>query len=218
MKVLPPPPYFTGDIVPSIMAPDSSWEAPYDQQTLFQMGEEGIYQFFFGGDRINGLYLTNFGDHFPHITMAEDMAPPLQYITTSEEYQNIIRQKDLKKAIDNFWLALGKDYNNARDLIKIFYTRVLFANLYYSTDREGWKQDRGMIYILMGPPAMVKKTETREEWSYQTQESRRHYRFEFTMESHPIKVYDYTLFRTEDHRMVWEAAVRTWRDGRIFSL
>ncbi len=218
VKVLPPPPFVTKDIGSRILSPDSTWEVNYDQQTLFQLERQGVYQFFLPNDKLNALYLTNMGDHFPYINSAEDMAPPLQYITTSEEYQDIVKEGDLKAAVDRFWVKTGKDYDNARELIKVFYNRVLFANLYYSTDREGWKTDRGMIYMLMGPPAMVKKTETREEWHYKSQDSRRHYRFEFSLESDPIKVYDFVLLRTENHREVWNAAVQTWRNGRIYSL
>ena len=217
IKVLPPPPFVT-NVEPRITSPDSTWEVNYDQQTLFQLGEQGIYQFFLPNDKLNALYLTNMGDHYPYVQPAEDMAPPLQYITTSEEYQNIVRQAELKAAIDKFWVKIGKDYDNARELIKVFYNRVLFANLYYTSDREGWKTDRGMIYLLMGPPAMVKKTETREEWHYQSQDNRKNYRFEFMLESDPIKVYEFVLLRTENHRQVWNAAVQTWRNGRIFSL
>ena len=218
VKVLPLPPFST-DIVPNRnMEADSVWEVDYTQQTLFQIGEKGIYQFFPERHQLNALYLVNMGDHFPQIQTPEDMAPPLQYITTSEEYQKIIREKDLKKAIDEFWVKAGKDFSNARELIKVFYNRVLFANLYYTTDREGWKTDRGMVYLLMGPPEMVKKTETKEEWNYQSRDSRGNYRFVFTLESYPVKVYDFVLKRSEDHRNVWNTAVQTWRNGRIFSL
>ena len=218
VKVLPLPPFST-DIVPNRnMEADSVWEVDYTQQTLFQIGEKGIYQFFPERDQLNALYLVNMGDHFPQIQTPEDMAPPLQYITTSEEYQKIIREKDLKIAIDEFWVKAGKDFSNARELIKVFYNRVLFANLYYTTDREGWKTDRGMVYLLMGPPEMVKKTETKEEWNYQSRDSRGNYRFVFTLESYPVKVYDFVLKRSEDHRNVWNTAVQTWRNGRIFSL
>ncbi len=217
-KILPPPPFMDEDIGAKTVRPDSVWEIDYDQQTLFQLIDRGVYQFFPSSEQVNALYLVNLGDHFPQVQTPEDMAPPLQYITTSEEYQKIIRQKDLKKAIDEFWVKAGKDYSNARELIKVFYNRVLFANLYYSTDREGWKTDRGMIYLLMGPPAMVKKTETKEEWNYQSRDSRSYYKFIFTLESDPVKVYDFVLQRTEDHRNVWNTAVQTWRNGRIFSL
>ena len=218
VKVLPPPPFTTDKTSIRVVHPDSTWEMKYDQQSLFQLQEKGVYQFFLNNDLLNALYLVNFGDHYPHIKSPEDMAPPLQYITTSAEYKDIIRQKDLKGAVDDFWVKTGKDFNNARELLKVFYNRVLFANLYYTTDREGWKTDRGMIYLLLGPPAMVKKTETREEWSYQSRDSRTYYRFEFTLESDPIKVYDFVLKRSEEHRNLWNAAVQTWRDGRIFSL
>ncbi len=217
-KVLPPPPFNTDDIIAWTVRPDSVWETDYDQQTLFQIKDKGVYQFFPDNEQLNALYLVNLGDHFPQVQTPEDMAPPLQYITTSEEYKNLIRQKELKKAIDQFWLGVGNDFNDARELIRVYYNRVLFANLYYTTDREGWKTDRGMIYLLMGPPTMVKKTETKEEWNYQSRDSRNNYRFTFTLESDPIKVYDFVLRRTEDHRIIWNTAVKTWRNGRIFTL
>jgi len=218
VKILPLPPFSTDIAAKGEMVPDSVWEADYTQQTLFQLERRGVYQFFPDRDQLNALYLVNLGENFPRIVSPEDMAPPLQYITTSEEYQKIIREKELKRAIDDFWVKAGKDYDNARELIKVYYNRVLFANLYYSTDREGWKTDRGMIYLLMGPPEMVQKTETREEWTYRSRDSRRSYRFVFTLESDPVKVYDFVLKRSEDHRSVWNAAVQTWRNGRIFSL
>jgi len=218
VSILPPPPFMVDEIPSRSVSPDSLWEVDYNQQSLFQLEERGVYQFFPPNDPPNALYLVNFGDHFPRIETPEDMAPPLQYITTSEEYKGIISQEDLKKSIDQFWVKTGKDFNNARELIKIYYNRVLFANLFYSTDREGWKTDRGMIYLLMGPPEMVKKTETREEWIYQSRESRGSYRLIFTLESDPVKVYDFVLHRSEDHRTVWNDAVQTWRNGRIFSL
>jgi GWxTD domain-containing protein len=218
VRVLPPPPFVTSEIDPRMPEPDSIFQESYSQQTLFSLDRRGLYQFAINGDRLNALYLVNLGDNFPQVRSPEDMAPPLQYITTSEEYQNIIKQEDLKRAIDDFWVKTGKDFNNARELIKVYYNRVLFANLYYTTDREGWKTDRGMIYLIFGPPSMVKKTETREEWHYQSPTTRRHYRFEFTLESDPIKAYDFYLNRTEGHRDIWNAAVRTWREGRIYSL
>lgn len=218
VKVLPRPPFSTESSSSDYSTPDSVWEIEYGQQTMFQLKEKGVYQFFLQKDDLSALYLVNLGDHFPHIETPEDMAPPLQYITTSEEYKDIIRNKDLKKAIDDFWVKTGKDFDNARELIKIFYNRVLFANLYYSTDREGWKTDRGMIYMMIGPPEMVRKTETREEWNYQSKDSRGSYRFIFSLESDPVKVYDFVLQRSEDHRELWNAAVQTWRNGRIFSL
>ena len=217
-NILPRPPFTVDEPPPRAVSPDTVWEIEYDQQKLFQLPERGIYQFFPDREDFDGLYLVNLGDHFPQITTPEDMAPPLQYITTSEEYRNIIRQDELKKAVDDFWVKTGKDYDNARELIKVYYNRVLFANLYYTTDREGWKTDRGMIYLLMGPPEMVRKTETQEEWIYQSGDSRSRYRFDFALESDPVKNYDFALKRTENHRTVWNTAVQTWRDGRIFSL
>ena len=36
-----------------------------------------------------------------------------------------------------------------------YYRRVRFANEEFTQYKDGWKTDRGMIYILFGPPNQV---------------------------------------------------------------
>ena len=38
----------------------------------------------------------------------------------------------------------------AKSLIAIYYNRIQNANLHFTTFKEGWKTDRGMIYVVFG--------------------------------------------------------------------
>jgi len=218
IKELPRPPFST-DVSPmSKVEPDSVWSFNITDQTLYRLENEGIYMFYPDPSSMNGVYLSNLGNNHPKMKASEDMLPPLQYITSSEEYRKIIAKPDLKKALDDYWLDKGGSFDAARELIRIFYNRVVFANLYFTTDRPGWKTDRGMIYILMGSPSLVNKSETSESWVYKRINSNQKYTFDFFLAADAIKGYEFILNRTENHRIVWNTAVRSWREGRIYSL
>jgi len=218
LRRLPLPPYSLETIPDDILLPDSTGVADYDPQQSFSLSREGIYVFHFDQTPVKGLCLVNFSDHYPQINRAEDMLPPLQYITTKEEYQQLVSGQDHKKSVDEFWLGKGKTYPNARDLIRVYYNRVLFANHYFTTASEGWKTDRGMIYVVMGPPEEVIRTESDELWIYRTVENEQRYAFRFILQSDPFVGYDFVLNRSEDHRNLWNKAMATWRQGKIFSL
>lgn len=217
-KVLPRPPYSTIEIQESVREADSVWTIPVNQQSLFRVENEGVYLFYPDVSKPNGVFVTNFGTEYPQINSPENMLPPIQYITTSDEYRKIISEPDLKKAVDEFWLDKGKGFDVARELIRAYYNRVVFANLYFTTDRPGWKTDRGMIYLLMGPPDFINKSETSETWIYKVGSTNQRYNFEFYLASDAIKGYEFVLNRSENHRAAWNTAVRSWRQGRIFSL
>lgn len=219
VKKLPRPPFSTADPSSDVrVEPDSVWTQTITDQTLYHLENEGIYLFYPDPASMNGVYLSNLGINYPQVKTPEDMLPPLQYITSSEEYRKIIVEPDLKKAVDEFWLDKGGSFDAARELIRIFYNRVVFANLYFTTDRPGWKTDRGMIYMLMGSPSLVNKSETGESWVYKRINSNQKYTFDFFLAADDLMGYESVLKRTENHRIVWNTAVKSWRDGRIFSL
>jgi len=218
VKELPRPPFSTASPSEVKIEPDSVWSLPITEQTLFRLENAGVYLFYPDPSSMNGVYLSNLGNNHPQVKTPEDMLPPLQYITSTEEYRKIINEPDLKKAVDEFWLDKGGSFDAARELIKVYYNRVVFANLYFTTDRPGWKTDRGMIYMLMGSPSLVNKSETGESWVYKRINSNQKYTFEFNLLADAITGYEFILKRTENHRIAWNTAVKSWREGRIFSL
>ena len=87
-------------------------------------------------------------------------------LSVVDEYRQILSSQKIKLEIDNFWLKTSGSTERARELIKIYYNRVKYANEYFTSDREGWKTDRGMIYVLFGPPAKLYKSDNEEKWVY----------------------------------------------------
>ncbi len=217
-NILPLPPYSLDEQADNVPLPDSTFYMAYSEQLLYKLGGPGIYLFHFKPEVTRGLCLTQFGDHYPQVNKPEDMLPPLQYITTREEYQKLIVNSDLKGTVDQFWLDKGKTFGNARDLIRVYYNRVVFANLYFSSSKQGWKTDRGMIYLLLGPPVSVERTETRETWTYEASETAEKITFEFNLTDDYWIGYDYKLKRKEEFRPIWNKAVDYWRRGKIFSM
>ncbi len=217
-NILPLPPYLLDEQADNIPLPDSSFSMAYSEQLLYKLGGQGIYVFHFKPEPAKGLCLTQFGDHYPQVSQPVDMLPPLQYITTHEEYLKLVANTDLKVSVDQFWLDKGKTFGNARDLIRVYYNRVVFANLYFASSKQGWKTDRGMIYLLLGPPMSVDRTETRESWNYEASETGEKITFEFNLADDYWIGYDYKLKRKEEYRTIWNKAVDYWRRGKIFSM
>jgi len=217
-NALPLPPYSLDEPLDNAPFPDSTFYMAYSEQLLYKLGGQGIYVFHFKQDVAKGLCLTQFGGQYPQVSKPDDMLPPLQYLTTNEEYQKMVANPDRKGVVDQYWLDKGKTFANARDLIRIYYNRVVFANLYFSSSKQGWNTDRGMIYVLLGPPKSVEKTETCETWFYQTSETGEKITFEFNLTEDFWIGYDYKLHRKEEFRPIWNQAVDSWRRGKIFSL
>jgi len=85
------------------------------------------------------------------------MIEPLIYLTSQDELAELKSAAKPKAALDDFWIKCGGNVDKARELIRIFYTRVLYSNYYFTSYKDGWRSERGMIYIIYGPPDKVYK-------------------------------------------------------------
>ena len=104
----------------------------------------------------------NFGLSFPAMNTPDDMIEPLAYLASEDEMIALsVQVLNLNLHLMNFWIKCGGNIEKARELIRIYYTRALYANYYFSSYREGWRTDRGMIYIIYGPPDKVYKSQLR---------------------------------------------------------
>ncbi|WP_241738918.1 GWxTD domain-containing protein [Pontibacter beigongshangensis] len=150
---------------------------------------------------------------FPQITMAKEMLPPLIYLTTSEEREVIMKSKDPKAAIDDFWLKVARDKENARQLIRTFYTRVEEANRRFTSHKEGWASDRGMVYIIYGRPSNVSRVGTTEAWIYRESASMPYIKFVFNKKENNFTNNYYELIRRREYEENWYSTVSKWRAG-----
>lgn len=80
----------------------------------------------------------------------------VNYIITSEERKIFLELPDSDRETfkEEFWLRRDPDLGTEENEFKMeYYDRIDQANeLFFSEGREGYKTDRGKIYILFGPP------------------------------------------------------------------
>jgi GWxTD domain-containing protein len=196
--------------------PDSVWALPLSKTVYYQFNYEGIY-YFQPDTNINaGLTLLNFGEHYPRVQKVQQLIEPLAYLATSVEYDKLKKATNQKLAVDNFWLGKAGNAEKARELIKTYYNRVYFANYYFTSHKPGWKTDRGMIFIIYGPPQSVKVTPSQEKWIYYKNNYSTSVTFTFDHNPTSFSADNYTLQRSDSYDTYWRNAVETWRNGNIY--
>lgn len=150
---------------------------------------------------------------YPSITKVSDMLCPMKLICTEKEFAKVDSSENQKKSVDAFWLGLSKNEKNAKEQIRVFYSRVALANMLFPSRVEGWQTDRGMVYIMLGPPSIVNITPTSEEWIYGDTNG-----LLFTFENTSGLRNDFSLLRSNTYQSVWSQVLTTWRSGKIFTV
>jgi GWxTD domain-containing protein len=197
--------------------PDTSFVFPLVDSAHYDLRRSGLYFIRVDLEREEGLSLYNFGGSFPEVKTPTELMEPLFYLSTMAEYRDLRMEPNRKLAVDNFWLKMGNSMEKSRELIRIYYNRVVYSNLYFTASKEGWKTDRGMIFILFGPPSRIRMTGTGETWYYFAR--RRSNPVEFRFERQPDLFANQNLVwtRTTDSQMFWNEAIRSWRKGKVYS-
>jgi GWxTD domain-containing protein len=210
---LPRPPFSASDLKTISYKSDVAEWIRLDERLL--ISEQGIYHFQFDTLSDEGITLFRFNDDYPRITSAEELIEPLRYLTTMDEYLKLKGSADKKAAIDEFWLQLSGSHERGRVLIKSYYSRVQFANKHFHSYLEGWKTDRGLIYIIFGPPGTIYRSDDSESWNYGQMNSYSSLIFTFDKVENPFTNDDYHLRRAAIYESPWYRAVDSWRSGRV---
>ena len=73
-----------------------------------------------------------------------------------------------KLELDKFWLqASSNNELQAKNAIAAFYSRIEHANLLFTSPySRGFETDKGVSYILFGPPLFIHATSNCETWYY----------------------------------------------------
>ena len=196
--------------------PDSIWKFPFSKNVHYRFNYEGVFYLQPDTNVAAGLTLMNFGENFPKVQDVRQLIEPLAYLATSTEYDNLDKATNQKLAVDNFWLDKAGNIEKARELIKVYYNRVYFANYYFTSYKPGWETDRGMIFIIYGPPQSVKVTPTQEKWIYYKNNFSTMVTFTFDYSPTQYSADEYTLQRSDSYDTYWRSAVETWRKGNIY--
>jgi GWxTD domain-containing protein len=187
-----------------------------EQSVTLKLPEPGIYHFQLDTTKREGFTLFRYRDPFPEIRTPGQLLQPLSYITWKEEYDELKKKPDTKAAVDDFWLKMTSSEERAKEVVRKFYNRVQDANLYFTSYHEGWKTDRGLIYIIYGPPSVVYRSSAEEAWVYGEDKNMMSLKFGFTRVANPFTDNDYVLERSMSYKVSWTRAWETWRQGRVY--
>lgn len=172
----------------------------------------GIYHFQLDKSIASGFTLFRFGNEFPEVNTPEDALSPLRYLTTQREFEKLESYRDYKVAIDSFWLERASyKPDRAKGIIRKFYSRVELSNQLFTSYQEGWQTDRGLIYIIYGPPTEVYSDDKQEEWIYGERGNPLSINFFFRKTENPFTFNDYILERSLVYKTSWYIAIENWR-------
>ncbi len=168
-----------------------------------------------------GRFLVLMHPGFPRPVTIDDLIDPLVYIASQNEFRDLSaagESEERRRRFEDFWLSAAGDRQSASRLIKRYYSRVEEANAQFSSVKEGWKTDRGMLYVVLGPPDRVDRLFDKMTWYYSLRGSQAENTFSFRrvlFAPENLQLEDYYLLRGQVYEIFWQRMVARWRDGEI---
>ncbi len=207
------PPFLEQEPVPFEFGPDSLFRVRLFQgeTELLTLVKEGFYLFQADTSVKEGYTLLRLHEGYPRIINSWQMSLPLRYLTTRREYEKIETDPDKRKAVEDFWLKNAGNPGRAAQMIRNYYTRVEEANRLFTSYQEGWKTDRGMIYMIYGNPTIVYRHQDVEQWIYGKEGNILSMTFNFIRVINPFTDNDFELDRSAEYKESWYMAVDSWR-------
>ncbi len=117
----------------------------------------------------------------------------LRYVATQEQIDSILAaptSSEKRRRFEAFWALLDPTPGTLRnEAFEEYYDRIAQANRLFRSYTEGWLTDRGMVYVIFGPPLRREQFQSNgrsyERWIYSDRE---------------VLFVDYTGF--EDYRLL----------------
>ena len=186
-----------------------------------RLNEKGIFHLRLDTSEWDGFTVHNYNNQYPYVATYVQMAEPLRYLTTKREYKEIIdnlnKPEELELLVKKFWRKRAGSIDRSKVIVDAFYSRVQYSNIFFHSYLEGWKSDRGIIYIIYGAPDKVQKNSDGEIWIYGDETSTLSYSFTFGKVNNPFSENDYSLIRSPEYRYGWGRAIEAWRNGQIYN-
>lgn len=167
-------------------------------------------------------YFVLVGPAFPRPVVLDELIGPLAYLASRAEMaqiDTIAGGPERRRAFERFWLTLFPDPARAAAMMRHYYGRVEEANRLFSSFKPGWKTDRGMVYIVYGPPDRVEKRPDTEVWYYSHPGTYAENTFlfrRFFFAPPNLSVEDYLLLRGRGYEISWERRVQKLREGVMY--
>ncbi|HEU5292428.1 MAG TPA: GWxTD domain-containing protein [Cyclobacteriaceae bacterium] len=196
--------------VPKTFKPDSLFSVSSDAS--LSLTKKGLYLTQQDTSSAAGIAFR-VEDDYPKLNTIESLAGPLIYICTKQEGEKLKQVGNDKKKFDQLILNITGNSDRAKIFIRNYYKRVELANQYFSSYKEGWKTDRGMIFIIFGLPDEVYLFEDREVWDYKTTNAKA--RFQFIKSPSLFDPDNYVLIRDKKFTDPWYETIDLWRKARL---
>jgi len=95
----------------------------------------------------------------------------LRYIGEGAAYDSLLKAKTFERKkywFNRFWMEYYPVEDSLNNPVREeYYRRVRYANRHFGSGREGWRTDRGRIFILYGPPDEIRRTQDRNLREYE---------------------------------------------------
>lgn len=182
--------------------------------SVLKPSEEGLYFVQLDTTQLSGQSFRVTSPYFPEVGTLSEFAGPIRYLSTTDEWNQLLSNEFSKKEIDRFWLKVAQTEDRAKRIIKSYYNQVALANHYFTTYKEGWKTDQGMVYILYGAPDIVNVEEDRETWIYRKTAELPEIKFTFVRVKNPFTDRHFVLVRSKNYTKPHYQIVSQWRRGR----
>ncbi len=152
-------------------------------------------------------------DDYPRFTTLSSLAGPMIYICQKKEIDRLYVSAGSKPDFDKTILSILGNAERAKIFMRSYFQRVEQTNRMFTSYKAGWKTDRGMIYIIFGPPDEVYLADNREIWEYRQPTHKE--RFTFVRASTLFDPDNFVLLREGRYRNTWYEVVDLWRKARF---
>ena len=171
--------------------------------TITESGSADIKSFFRISDR-----------GYPQLSNINEIIEASIFLFTKKEKEKLESSENPKKDYDAFWLENTNSPERAGKMISAYFSRVKESNALFSTYKEGWKTDMGMIYIIFGPPNKVFRSNGSLQWIYKKTYEMPSLLFTFSLNDKNWDSEHFELERNMSYQNTWFRAIDLWRKGR----
>ena len=171
----------------------------------------GLYLFQQDTTAAEGFAVRVANENFPKFAKIEELTAPLIFVTTQDEFKQLVLAKGDKPKVDKVILDITRDKDRAKNFMRSYFQRIELANRYFGSFKEGWKTDRGMIYTIFGVPDELAKNGGNEIWYYKNSGTR----FTFVKSGSIYDPENYVLLRDKRFTETWFSTIDLWRKSRF---
>ena len=189
--------------------------------TLYQLMENDVFSptrkglYFMQADTTlaGGYSFRLEGKEYPSYNSLVNLRECMRYITTTSEWRKLNVPNLSKVDFDNVWLKMAGNEIGAKKAIREYFRRIRSSNRFFTTYKEGWKTDMGMIYTIFGPPDEVYMKKYYEVWKYEKTPHHDKLEFSFKKILSPFSQRHFILIRGDEYKLDWHRTVDLVRKG-----